>query len=68
MLKQTLGWTTPKLHSPDAADRWTWLLLADYTQLRLARALTTDLRHLWEKPRPAQRLSPARIRRGFRHL
>ncbi|WP_228122895.1 NF041680 family putative transposase [Saccharothrix syringae] len=65
MLKQTLGWTTPKLPSPDAADRWTWLLLAAYTQLRLARKLATDLRRPWEKPRPTQRLSPSRIRRGF---
>lgn len=68
MLKQTLGWTTPKLRSPDAADRWTWLLLTAYTQLRLARELTADLRRPWEKPRPAQRLSPSRIRRGFRNL
>src|SRR5688572_8831738 len=65
MLKQTLGWTSPKLRSPQAADRWTWLLLTAYTQLRLARDLTTDLRHPWEKARPAQRLSPSRIRRGF---
>ncbi|GAA3221906.1 hypothetical protein GCM10010468_47350 [Actinocorallia longicatena] len=27
MLKQTLGWTRPKLRSPQAADRWTWLIL-----------------------------------------
>jgi hypothetical protein len=47
MLKQTLGWTTPKLRSPEAADHWTWLLLAVYTQLRLARDLTTDLRRPW---------------------
>ena len=33
-----------------------------------ARDLTTDLRRPWEKPRPAQRLTPARIRRGFRKL
>jgi len=68
MLKQTLGWTTPKLRSPDAADRWTWLLITAYTQLRLARDLTTDLRRPWEKPRPIARLSPARVRRGFRNL
>ncbi|GLZ36609.1 hypothetical protein Acsp05_02340 [Actinokineospora sp. NBRC 105648] len=68
MLKQTLGRTTPKLRSPEAADRWTWLLLTACTQLRLARDLTTDLRRPWEKPRPAQRLTPARIRRGFRNL
>jgi hypothetical protein len=68
MLKQTLGWTTPKLRTAQAADRWTWLLLAAYTQLRLSRDLATDLRHPWEKPVPPHRLTPARIRRGFRHL
>ena len=36
--KQTLKWTTPKLRTPAAADRWTWLLLLAYVQLRLARA------------------------------
>ena len=44
LLKQTLGWTSPKLRTPQAADRWTWLILAAYTQLRLARQLATDLR------------------------
>jgi hypothetical protein len=68
MLKHTLGWTTPKLRSPEAADRWTWLLIAAYTQLRLARPLTADLRRPWEKPVAAHRLSPARVRRGFRNL
>jgi hypothetical protein len=68
MLKQTLGWTSPKLRDPAAADRWTWLLLAAYTQLRLARALVADLRRPWERPAPPQRLTPARVRRGFRHL
>jgi hypothetical protein len=68
MLKQTLGWTTPKLRSPEAADRWTWLLLAAYTQLRLARGLAADLRRPWEKPVAAHRLSPARVRRGFRNI
>jgi hypothetical protein len=67
-LKQTLGWTTPKLHDPAAADRWTWLLIACHTQLRLARDRTQDLRRPWEKPAPAGRLSPARVRRGFRNL
>ncbi|NJP35966.1 hypothetical protein HCJ94_29470, partial [Micromonospora sp. HSS6-12] len=26
MLKQTLGWTSPKLRDPHAADRWTCLV------------------------------------------
>ncbi|MEV4826705.1 NF041680 family putative transposase, partial [Micromonospora sp. NPDC049274] len=68
MLKQTLGWTNPKLRDPDAADRWTWLLLAAYTQLRLARTMVADLRRPWERPASPQRLTPARVRRGFRHL
>jgi len=68
MLKQTLGWTCPKIRTPHAADRWTWLILAVYTQLRLARPLTADLRRPWETPAPPQRLTPARVRRGFRHL
>lgn len=66
--KQTLGWTRPKLRSPAAADRWTWLIIAAHTQLRLARMLTVDLRRPWERPLPAERLSPARVRRGFRYL
>lgn len=36
LLKQTLGWTRPKLRDPRAADRWTWLVLAAHAQLRLA--------------------------------
>jgi hypothetical protein len=68
MLKQTLGWTCPKTRTPQAADRWTWLVLAAYTQLRLARPLAADLRRPWEKPVAPERLSPARVRRDFRHL
>ncbi len=64
-LKQTLGWTRPRLRHPDQADRWTWLILAAYTQLRLARHLTDDLRRPWEKPLPSGRLTPGRVRRGF---
>lgn len=66
--KQTLGWTAPKIRSPQAADRWTWLVLASHTQLRLARHLAADLRRPWERPLPPERLTPARVRRGFRHL
>lgn len=67
-LKQTLGWTTPNLRSPQAADRWTWLMITAHTQLRLARDLTADLRRPWERPAAPARLTPARVRRGFRHL
>ncbi|MFF3584966.1 NF041680 family putative transposase [Streptomyces mirabilis] len=66
--KQTLGWTTPKLRTPEAADRWTWLLIVAHTQLRLARPLAVDLRRPWEKPTASGRLTPARVRRGFRNI
>ncbi|MFB7850819.1 NF041680 family putative transposase [Streptomyces sp. NPDC056053] len=66
--KQTLGWTTPKLRTPEAADRWTWILIVAHTQLRLARPLATDLRRPWEKPTASGRLTPARGRRGFRNI
>ncbi len=47
--------------------------LADHRRLRpappnLARALTADLRLPWERPAPAGRLTPARVRRGFRNI
>ncbi|MEV7358920.1 NF041680 family putative transposase [Kitasatospora sp. NPDC091276] len=67
-LKQDLGWTRPKLREPSAADRWTALVLAVHTQLRLARPLSADLRRPWERPQPVERLSPARVRRGFRNI
>jgi len=66
--KNTLGWTTPSLCTPQQADRWTWLIVAAYTQLRLARGLVDDHRLPWEKPRDPDKLTPARVRRGFRRL
>ncbi len=68
LFKQTLGWTAPKIRDPHAADRWTWLITACHAQLRLARPLATDLRRPWERPAPPARLTPARVRRGFRNL
>jgi hypothetical protein len=66
--KNTLGWTTPALATPEQADRWTWLVVATYTQLRLARRLVADLRLPWERRRKPGKLTPARVRRGFRSL
>ena len=66
--KQVLGWTSPKVRDPAAADRWTWLIIAAYAQLRLARPLAGDLRRPWERPSPPGRLTPARVRRGFRNI
>jgi hypothetical protein len=67
-LKQTLGFTRPRLRTPDQADRWAWLILTAYTQLRLARGLVHDLRRPWEKPLDPDRITPGRGRRGFPHL
>jgi hypothetical protein len=68
LLKQTLGWTVPKLRGPESADRWTWLMIIVHTQLRLARPLAADLRRPWERSVAPERLTPARVRRGFRNL
>jgi DDE superfamily endonuclease len=67
-VKHTLGWTTPRVRLPEQADRWTWLVVAAYTQLRLARGLVADCRLPWEPPREPGRLTPTRVRRGFRQL
>ena len=42
-VRGTLGWTTLPLWTPAQADRWTSLVVAAYTQLRLARGLVADL-------------------------
>ncbi|MFB6978496.1 NF041680 family putative transposase [Streptomyces scopuliridis] len=68
LMKQTLGWTRPKLRAPEAGDRWTWLIIAAHTQLRLTREAAADLHRPWEKPIEPARLTPARVRRGFRNL
>ena len=65
-LKQQLGWTRPLLRDPAAADLWTWLLLAAFTQLYLARRLAAVTRLPWQPPRPAGGLTPAGVRAGFR--
>lgn len=66
--KNTLGWTSPSLCTPEQAERWTWLVVAMFTQLRLARSHVEDLRLPWERPREPHQLTPARTRRGFRRL
>ncbi|MFD8033240.1 NF041680 family putative transposase [Streptomyces sp. NPDC059717] len=63
--KQALGMTRPRLRHPAQADRWVWLVIAAYTQLRLARTLTGDLRRPWEKPLTSDQLTPGRVRRGY---
>jgi DDE superfamily endonuclease len=68
LFKQILGWTAPKIRDTHAADRWTWLIITAHTQLRLARPLADDLRLPWEQPAAPGRLTPARVRRGFRNI
>jgi len=67
-LKQTLNWTTPRVRHPEQADRWTWLVLAGYTQLRLARACGHDQRLPWERRLRPPALTPYRVRRAFPHF
>jgi hypothetical protein len=66
--KQTLGATTPKVRTPEQADRWTWLILAALTQLRLARDLVADHRLPWQPPLVADKMTPGRVRAGFAQL
>jgi hypothetical protein len=68
--KQTLNWTTPRVRTPEQADRWTWLVVLAYTQLRLARRTIADVHLPWEAPqRPDRRtLTPARVRQAFSQL
>jgi hypothetical protein len=69
LFKQTLGWTRPRIRTPQAADRWTWLIVAAHTQLRLARPVVADVPRPWERrARDSGRLTPARVRRGFRDI
>jgi len=64
-LKQTLGWTVPRLRHPARADRWSWLLALVLWQLWLGRALVQDTRLPWERPRLPEQLSPGRVRRAM---
>ncbi len=58
----------PAVRTPQQADRWTWLIIAASTQLRLARGVIADQRLPWERRLPPARLTPTRIRRGFRRI
>ena len=62
--KGTLGLTAAKVRTPQQADRWVRLVMAASAELLLARPLAADLRRPWERPAPAGRLTPARVRRG----
>jgi hypothetical protein len=63
-LKQELGWSNPRVRHPEQADRWTWLVVGAYTQLRLARPCVAERRLPWERRYEPGRLTPVRVRRG----
>jgi hypothetical protein len=67
-LKQTLNWTLPRVRHPEQADRWTWLVVLAYTQLRLARPLAADQPLPWQRPQLAGKLTPERVQRAFSTL
>jgi len=67
-LKQAFGWSTPRVRHPEQADRWTWLVLAAFTQLRLARGCVADRRLPWERRYAPERLTPVRVHRAVSAL
>lgn len=67
-LKQQLGWNALRLRDPRSADRWSWIVLVAYTQLRLARLLVRQVRLPWHRLVEPGRMSPSRVRRGFRYI
>jgi hypothetical protein len=62
-LKQTFGWSSPRFRHPEQADLWTWLVVAAFTQLRLARSSVADMRLPWERRYESGRLTPTRVHR-----
>jgi len=66
--KHGLGWDKAALRHPAQVARWTWLIIAALTQLRLARPIAEDHRQRWERRRKPGTLSPGRARRDFRRL
>jgi hypothetical protein len=67
-LKQILGWSAPRVRHPQQADRWTWLILAAFAQLRLARGCVADRRLPWERRYDPGRLTPVRVHRAVSAL
>ena len=56
----------PLLRDPEAADRWTWIVIAAWNQLWLARPLAAAHRLPWQPALPARDLTPGRVRAQFR--
>jgi hypothetical protein len=68
LAKHVLGWDKAALRHPGQVTRWTWLIIAAITQLRLARPLAADHRQRWERARKPGKLTPGRVRRDFSRL
>lgn len=66
--KRTLGWTVPSLGIPERLERWTAVVVAAYTQLRLAIGLVADRRLPWQRPLLPGQLTPGRVRADFSHV
>jgi len=66
--KHALGWDNAALRGPGQVSRWTWLIIAALTQLRLARPVAEDHRQRWERRRKPGKLTPGRVRRDFGRL
>jgi hypothetical protein len=66
--KHGLGWDKAALRYPGQVQRWTWLIIAALTMLRLARPAAEDHRQRWERRRPQGKLTPGRVRRDFGRL
>jgi hypothetical protein len=64
-IKERLRWVRPKVRHPEQSDCWTWLVLAAYAQLLLARGVVADRRLPWEKPLAVEKLTPYRVLRTF---
>jgi hypothetical protein len=67
-IKSVLGWDKPLLRDPAAADRWTWIIIACYAQLYLARPAAAAIRLPWQRPQPPAAMTPGRVRAGFRQV
>jgi hypothetical protein len=69
--KQRLLWTAYRTPDVEHAENWTWLVVAAYAQLWLARAVAESLPRPWERylPRPTAGVaSPTRVQRDFARI
>jgi hypothetical protein len=63
-LKQALNWMLPHVRHPEQADRWTWIVVLAYMQLRLT-TLALALRHAKERLRHMRTVNPCMLHTGW---